>query len=323
MSDDPILRRGRGVIALESKVLGDLSARLDARFTEAVGALVACRGKVVLCGMGKAGIIARKIASTLSSLGTPSFFMHPGEASHGDLGMVNSDDIVIMISNSGESDEVTALIPSVKAIGALLIAITGREKSILAREAKIHLFLGENPEACSLGLAPTSSTTAMLAMGDALAVCVMEQKPAFKEREYAFFHPGGALGKKLLKVGDLMRKGADAPVVGELTTVQEVLFAMTRARAGAAMVVDAGGRLTGFFADGDLRRHLERDASVLGQPVVSCMTRAPKTIPASAYAMEALKKMRDHRIGDLPVLDEAGKPVGMMALKDLASIGLL
>lgn len=323
MSEDPILARGRGVIALESTVLSDLSRRLDGRFTEAVGALAACKGKVVLCGMGKAGIIARKIASTLSSLGTASFFMHPGEASHGDLGMLKRDDIVIMVSNSGESDEVTALIPSVKAIGALLIAITGKNESVLAREAGIHLFLGENPEACSMGLAPTSSTTAMLALGDALAVCVMEQKPNWSEKEYAFFHPGGALGKKLLKVTDLMRKGAEAPVVGETALVKEVLFTMTRARAGLAMVVDGSGRMTGIFADGDLRRHLEQDGTVLSKTVASCMTRSPKTIHASAFAMEALKKMRDHMIGDLPVLDGEGKPVGMVALKDLASIGLL
>lgn len=318
-----VLTRGRDIIQLESRVLSDLSGLLDGSFTKAVEMLFRCEGKVILSGVGKAGIIGRKIASTLSSTGTSSFFMHPGEAAHGDLGMLTGRDVVIMISNSGESTEVTSLIPSVKAIGASLIAITGKRASLLAREATVHLFLGEQPEACSLGLAPTSSTTAMLALGDALALCVMERRPHFNERAYAFFHPGGALGKKLLRVSEIMRKGEDAPIVNESATVKEVLLTITRSRAGGAMVVDGGGLLTGFFADGDLRRHLEKDDGVLGRAVAQCMTPKPKTTGPDAYAMEALKKLRDHMIGELPVVDPSGRPLGLITLKDLASIGLL
>lgn len=323
LDSQAVLARGRDIVHLESQVLAGLRDRLDEAFCRAVETLVACRGKVILSGVGKAGIIGRKIASTLSSTGTSSFFMHPGEAAHGDLGMLTKSDVVLMISNSGESTEVTSLIPSIKAIGATLIGMTGKPASLLARESDIHLFLGENPEACSLGLAPTSSTTAMLAMGDALALCVMERRPDFTERDYAFFHPGGALGKKLLKVSVLMRKGDDAPRVFETASVKDVLLEITRSRAGGAMVMDPAGRLTGFFADGDLRRHLEKDAQVLTRPVADCMTRNPKTMGPDAYAFEALKKLRDHMIGELPVVDGDGKPVGLITLKDLASIGLL
>ncbi len=321
----PILKKGREVVELEAKVIHSLVERLDANFTQAVEKITACRGRVVLSGVGKAGTIARKIASTFSSLGTASFFMHPAEASHGDLGMVRRDDIVLFLSNSGESSEVNALIPSIKALGAFLIAITGQKESTLGREADLTLDIGMNPEACSLGLAPTSSTTAMLVMGDALAVTVMEQKPDFDEKHYAFFHPGGALGKKLLRVHEVMRKGEEVVILPETATVRDCLFAITKAasRAGAAVLVDGNGKLAGIFTDGDLRRGLEKDPDALVKPVKAVMTRSPRSTTENAFAMEALKILRDLKIGELPVLNDAGKPVGVLSVKDLISIGLL
>lgn len=322
---DAILQKGREVLALEAKVLGDLVLRLDENFSRAVKLVAGVKGRAVLSGVGKAGIIARKIASTFSSLGTSAFYMHPAEASHGDLGMVRREDVVIFLSNSGESSEITALIPSVKAIGATLISITGQKESTLAKAADIPLDIGVNPEACSFGLAPTSSTTAMLALGDALAVCVMEEKPDFDQKAYAFFHPGGALGKKLLRVRDVMRKGNEIVVLPETVSVKDCLFAITRAasRAGAAVLVDTNGKLAGIFTDGDLRRGLEKDPGALSRPVKDVMTKSPKHTTENAFAMEALKILRDLKIGELPVLNEAGAPVGVLSVKDLISIGLL
>ncbi|MFH1707840.1 MAG: KpsF/GutQ family sugar-phosphate isomerase [Planctomycetota bacterium] len=314
---------GRFVITRERDTLTGLAAMVDDSFDRAVDRIRAATGRVCVTGMGKAGIIAQKIAGTLASTGTRAFCLHPAEAAHGDLGMLDKDDVLLVLSNSGESREVVEIIPAVKAIGAAIIAITGQPGSTLAREADVVLAIGRIEEACPLGLAPTSSTTAMLALGDALALTIMKFNPSFDQARYAFFHPGGALGKKLLRVDEVMRTGADCPVMPAGTAVKEVLFAITKARAGGAMITDRDGRVAGFFADGDLRRGMETHADILTRPVDGFMTKNPKVIAAGSFALEALTLMKRHMIGELPVVDADRRPAGMLALKDLIAIGLL
>ena len=315
------LTRAKQVLRIEAESIQRLIPRVGASFSKAVELLVACKGRVVVTGMGKAGLIGQKISSTLASTGTPSLFVHPADAIHGDLGRVTKDDCLIALSNSGETPALNQLLPIIKQIGTPLIALTGNTRSHLAKHSDVVIDVSVRREACALNLAPTSSTTAMLAMGDALSVVVAERK-GFKERDFAFFHPGGQLGKRLLlKVSDLMRTGASNPIVRESATVKAVLLAITKARAGCASVVDARGRLSGIFTDGDLRRHLESTSNLLARSVRDVMIRRPKTIPPDHLAAEALRLLREYRIDELVVVDALQRPVGLLDVQDLLKAG--
>jgi arabinose-5-phosphate isomerase len=317
------LKRAREVFKIEAQAVRALANKLDNNFIKSMEEICRCKGRVVVTGMGKAGIIGQKISATLSSLGTPSIWLHSAEAVHGDLGRVTKDDVVIALSNSGETEETKSLIPILKKIGAKIIAITGSKKSSLARHSDLVLDVSVKKEVCPLGLAPTSSTTAMLAMGDALAVCLVEKK-GFKARDFALFHPGGALGKKLLlKVEDIMRKGNANPIVKEEAIVKDALYAITEARAGAASVVDNVGRLSGIFTDGDLRRHLEGDTNLSRRKVKEVMTKNPVTTAPEKLAVEALRILEEKKIDELPVVDKNRKPVGMLDVQDILRAGLV
>ena len=315
------LRRAREVLRIEAEAIQRLIPRLGGAFAQAVRLLLACKGRVVVTGMGKAGLIGQKLSATLASTGTPSLWIHSAEAIHGDVGRVTKDDCVIALSNSGQTEELTQLLPVIKQIGARLIALTGNIRSTLARHTDVALDVSVKREACSLNLAPTASTTAMLAMGDALAVVVAELK-GFRERDFALFHPGGQLGRRLvLRVRDLMRTGRANPIVRETTSVKNVLLAITRARAGCAAVVDARGQLTGIFTDGDLRRHLDIPPDLPRLPVARVMTRNPKTLAADRLAVEALRLLREYRIDELVVVEGHRRPVGLLDVQDLLKAG--
>ena len=309
---------GRRVFAVEADALAAVAGRIDGAFSAACRAILASRGRVVCCGMGKSGHVARKIAATLASTGTPAFYVHPGEAAHGDLGMVTDADIVLALSYSGESDEVLLLLPALKRQGNVVIAMTGREHSTLAREADIHLDVSVPAEACPLALAPTSSTTASLAMGDALAVALLEAR-GFTADDFARSHPAGALGRRLLlHITDVMHAGDDVPKVGPTATVSEALVEMSRKRLGMTAVVDDDGRLLGLYTDGDLRRSLDdADVDLRGTRIEAVMTRAPRTIDADALAVEAAQLMETHKINALLVIDGDRRVVGALNIHDL------
>ena len=311
------------VFRIEAEAIKDLAGRLDENFDRAVEAIYRTTGRVVIMGMGKPGIIGEKISATLTSTGTPSLFLHPAEAVHGDLGKVTKEDVVLAISNSGETEEVLRVIPLIKKIGARLIALAGNTKSTLARHSDIILDVGVKKEACPMGLAPTASTTATLAMGDALAVALIKRK-GFREADYAFFHPGGTLGKRLiLKVEDIMRKDFENPIVEENALVKDVLVKITSVRAGSASVVDKKGKLTGIFTDGDLRRHIEGAENIALRKIKDVMTRSPKTITKEKLAVEALRILKENRIDEIPVVDKNNKPVGLVDVQDLLKAGLV
>jgi len=317
------LQEAKRVLEIEAQSIKDLIPKLGKEFEKALKLLMHCKGRVVLTGMGKTGIIAQKISATMSSTGTPSLYLHSAEAVHGDLGRVTKDDVIIAFSNSGETEEMRKLLPLIKKIGAKLIAFTGNTKSSLAKYSNVVLDVGVKKEACPLGLAPTSSTTAMLAMGDALSVCLLKEK-GFKEENFAFYHPGGALGRKLLlKVEDIMRKGQANPIVGENASVKEVLYAITKARAGAASIVDKKGRLAGIFTDGDLRRHFDGNENLPQLKIKDVMTKAPITITKDHLAAEALGILKEKKIDEIPVVDAKGLPVGMLDVQDLLKAGLV
>lgn len=317
-----VIESGKEVLRLEAKAISSLIPRLDERFSRAVDMILKCKSRVVVTGMGKPGIIAKKLAATLASTGTPAMSLHPAEAVHGDLGMVVKDDVVIAISNSGETEEITKLIPTIKKIGAKLISFSGDMKSTLARNSDIALDIGVKREACPLGLAPTASVAASLAMGDALAAALLKKR-GFNVEDYAFFHPGGNLGRKFLKVEDLMRHGKANPVTTESAKVKDVLLIITRARAGAASIVNKNGKVTGIFTDGDLRRHIEKGRTLLEREVVSVMTKNPKTISAACLASEALRILREKKIDELPVIDRNSRPIGMLDVQDLLKAGVV
>ena len=317
------LSRARAVLRNEAEALRRLVPKLDRRFVKAVELLLECKGRVVVTGMGKAGIIAQKLSATLASTGTPSYWLHPAEAIHGDMGRIRKADVVIAFSNSGETEELTRLLPIILRIGAPVIAFTGKTASTLGRHSDVTLDVGVAREACTLNLAPTSSTTAMLAMGDALAVVVAEQK-GFRERDFALLHPGGQLGRRLLlRVADLMRTGAANPVVRRTRRVRDVLLAITGARAGCASVVDERGRLVGIFTDGDLRRHIDSSVDLAGRAVGEVMTARPKTIEPDRLAEEALRVLREYKIAELVVVDRRGRPVGLLDVQDLLKAGFV
>lgn len=309
---------GRRVFEIETQALAAVAARIDGDFTAACRLILASAGRVVCTGMGKSGHIARKIAATLASTGTPAFYVHPGEAAHGDLGMITDADIVLALSYSGESDEVLTVLPVLKRQGNRFIAMTGRADSTMARESDIHLDVSVPAEACPLALAPTSSTTAALAMGDALAVALLEAR-GFTADDFARSHPAGALGRRLLlHIADVMHAGDGIPRVGPDASVSEALVEMSRKRLGMTAVVDADSRLLGLYTDGDLRRTLD-DARVdlRTTRIAEVMTRSPRTIDANALAIEAAQLMETHKIGGLLVIDEAQRVVGALNIHDL------
>jgi arabinose-5-phosphate isomerase len=304
------------VLQSEANAILGLIDRIDENFEKAVELLAACKGRVVLTGMGKSGIICRKIAATFSSTGQPALFLHPAEAIHGDLGMVVPGDVVMSISNSGETAELLRLLEMLKRLGIPLIALTGRSQSTLARYSDVVLDVSVTQEACPLNLVPTASTTAALAMGDALAMCLMVQR-GFKEEDFARLHPGGKLGMKLLKVSELMRTGEAVPIVRIKTPMKDVIYEMSRKGIGITSVVDDAGRLMGIISDGDLRRHLEHDDQLLKLNAEDVMTRDPKTIDGEDLATKALNIMEQKRITSLLILDKDRKILGIIHLHDL------
>ncbi|NLN77549.1 MAG: KpsF/GutQ family sugar-phosphate isomerase [Armatimonadetes bacterium] len=316
--------RAIATLQAEGEAVLAMCGRLNSSFALAVEAVLGCSGRLVITGMGKSGAIGRKLAGTFASTGTPSLFLHPAEGIHGDLGMVTSADIVLAISNSGESEEIAHILPAIGRIGAKLIAMVGRPSSSLGGCADIVLDTSVEREACPLGLAPTTSTTVQLALGDALALAVMEAR-RFSHEDYALYHPGGALGRKLLlRVSDVMRSGDEVAVVQSDVALRDVLFAITRAGAGAACVVDGKGLLLGIITDGDVRRALLNDEKALSRLASQVMSANPRTISPDRLATEGLRKMEGppRQIGEMPVMLD-GKPVGMLMLKDLVAAGIV
>ncbi|HMF48075.1 MAG TPA: KpsF/GutQ family sugar-phosphate isomerase [Candidatus Saccharimonadales bacterium] len=322
MKSDAIIKRAADVLRIEANALLAMIDRLDHNFVRAVELMGACRGKIVVTGLGKSGVICQKIAATLASTGTPSFFLHSGDAVHGDLGMVREDDLILAVSNSGETDEILKLLPHFKLHGIKLLVITGNPNSTLAKAGDVVLDVRVTEEASTLGPAPTASTTAALAMGDALAVVLLEEK-GFKEEDFALRHPGGTLGRRLLlRVADLMYRGAQLPVVQQKTLVRDALFEITSKRLGVTGVTDAEGKLVGIITDGDLRRGLERKGQILELTAEEIMTREPKTVSADTMATEAMAVMERFPITSLFVLDARDCPVGVIHLHDLVKAGI-
>lgn len=310
-------------LQLESQAIAGLVEQLDDQFDNACALVLACRGRVIVTGMGKSGHIAGKVAATLASTGTPAFFVHPGEASHGDLGMITPGDSVLALSNSGETAEVTALLPLLKRLGTPLISMTGRPGSTLARHADAHIHVGVEREACPLDLAPTSSTTAALAMGDALAVALLEAR-GFTAEDFAFSHPGGNLGKRLLlRVADLMHSGKRLPRVALGSPLRDALLEITRQGLGFTCVIAPDGTLSGVYTDGDLRRTLDQYSDLSGLIVDEVMTAPGRRVPPDMLAAEAVRIMEDSRITALAVVDERGQPVGALHMHDLLSSGVI
>ncbi|MFM8250562.1 MAG: SIS domain-containing protein [Planctomycetota bacterium] len=318
---DTILEWGREIVRVEAAALADLTERLSTEFVTAIRLIAECRGSVIVTGMGKAGLVGQKLAATFASTGTRSHFLHAGEAVHGDLGRIHRDDLVLVLSASGETEEIVRLLPSLQDLGTHVLAITGQPNSRLGQAATITLDLGSLREACVLGLAPSTSTTAMLALGDALALVVSRVR-GFGRGDFARFHPGGSLGRKLAKVNEVMRPLADCRVAAETATVRDILVQVRRPgrRTGAIMLLDPQGRLTGIFTDSDLARLLERkqDAAIDG-PIHQVMTRNPRTIPSGAAVSEAITLLADRKLSELPVIAADGTPAGLIDVTDLMS----
>ncbi|MDR5868394.1 KpsF/GutQ family sugar-phosphate isomerase [Halomonas koreensis] len=322
-SSSGLLASAERTLRLEQQAIGALVERLDGDFERACELILACRGRVVVTGMGKSGHIGGKIAATLASTGTPAFFVHPGEASHGDLGMITPGDVVLALSNSGETAEVTALLPLLKRLGTPLISLTGRPGSTLARHAEAHLDAGVEREACPLDLAPTSSTTAALALGDALAVALLESR-GFTAEDFALSHPGGSLGKRLLlTVADLMHSGDRLPRVPLGSPLRDALLEITRQGLGFTCVIDPAGRLAGVYTDGDLRRTLDQHSDLSGLSVDRVMTVPGKRVSPDTLAAEAVRLMEDGRITALAVVDDDDRPVGALHMHDLLASGVI
>lgn len=307
----------RQVLNIEADAVRALTQRIDANFLAALNLILACKGRVIVSGMGKSGHIARKIAATMSSTGTPAYFVHPGEASHGDLGMVTAQDVFVGISYSGESEELLTIVPVIKRQGAHLITLTGNPKSSLAQAADVHLDGSVAQEACPMGLAPTASTTAALALGDALAVALLDAK-GFGEEDFARSHPGGSLGRRLLThVSDIMHTHASIPSVREDASLADAVLEISRKGLGMTAIVDAGKHLLGVYTDGDLRRTLEKKLDFSTTPVSAVMSRNPRSIGPDALAVEAVQLMEQYNINQLPVADANNKLVGALNMHDL------
>ncbi len=317
------LEAARRTITIERDSVSALLEHLDAGFTKACELALACSGRIVVTGMGKSGHIGSKIAATLASTGTPSFFVHPGEASHGDLGMITRGDVVLALSNSGTTSEVVTLLPLLKRLGVPLISMTGNPDSLLARSADTHLYAGAEQEACPLGLAPTSSTTVALVMGDALAVALLEAR-GFSAEDFAFSHPGGALGRRLLlKTEDIMHSGARIPESTPDTPLSQALLEMSSKGLGMTCIVDDQGMLTGVFTDGDLRRALDKSIDLHKTPIRELMTSPCASVDRESLAAEALRIMEEKKINALPVTDASGQLVGALNMHDLLRAGVI
>lgn len=312
------LSRAAEVIRVEARTIAGLVERLDGRFEEAVERILGCRGLVIVTGMGKAGLVGAKISATLASTGTPSVALHPTEAMHGDLGRIRPDDVLLALSNSGRTDELRDLLPHVRRIGAAILTITGDTDSSIAKLSDCVLDLGRVDEACPLGLAPTASTSAMMALGDALAMVVSSER-GFSREDYARYHPSGSLGRRLMKVREIMRTGRELPLVPLGTRVVDVILTMSRTpgRPGAALIVDGRRHLEGIFTDGDLRRLLEGGIAQMEQPVDGFMGRSPKTIDPEAFVDDAERLLREHKIDQIAVTDAGGQAVGLVDVQDL------
>lgn len=323
---EEMLKHAQNVLRMEAEAILELVPRVDEHFAAAISLILECNGRTVITGMGKSGIIGRKMAATFASTGTPTFYLHPAEGIHGDLGMVTCGDVVIALSNSGETGEVLNILPSLRRIGAKIIAMVGNSNSTLAKNADVVLDVGVSKEACPLGLAPTSSTTAALAYGDAIALALL-QKHNFTANQFAVFHPGGSLGRRLLlTVEDIMHSGEENPVVLGATTVQEALFVITDKGLGAVSVIDEHGVMQGVLTDGDIRRGLSKGIDFLQRPVTELMTKAPKTITKDKLAAQALHLMESNKpkpITVLPVIDSENKVIGLLHMTDLVRQGVV
>jgi len=316
------LETARRVLRIEAEALGEIMQRLDARFDEAVELLLACKGRVVVSGMGKSGLIGRKIAATFSSTGTPAAFLHPAEAIHGDLGMLMRDDAVLAVSYGGETEEIIALLETIKRLGLRMVTLTGHPRSTIAAASDVVLDVSVKEEACSLNLAPTASTTATMAMGDALAIALLDRR-GFSPGDFAALHPGGRLGKKLLRVENLMHAGEAMPRVVVTAKMPDVIYEMSKKGLGMTTVVDAQGRLAGILTDGDLRRLMQqRGAATLDLVVGDCVTKSPQTIAPGELAGSALRIMEERKITSLVVVDAERRPVGVVHLHDLWTLEL-
>lgn len=329
MARDPVepqspLAYAAQVLETEASAIRSVVSRLGPSFERALQLILGCRGRVVVTGIGKAGFIAQKLSATFASTGTPSHFLHPAEALHGDLGRVVRDDVIIALSNSGESEEIIRLLPALKRLEIPLISITGREASTLGKASAVVLDIGNIEEACPMGLAPTASAVALLALGDALAMSVLRARP-FTTEDYAWNHPGGKLGQKLRKVGEVMRQGPHNPIVAEHAPLSDAISVMTKTpgRPGATNIVDAAGQLVGIFTDGDLRRKIEEGFKDFNAPVGEVMTRAPRTVSPELLAVDAAKVLREKQIDQVPVVDSEGRPVGLLDVQDLLAARIL
>ena len=321
--DDALRELGLAVIQVEAQAIADLASRIDANFVAACKTLFACRGRIVVTGVGKSGHIGGKIAATLASTGTPAFFVHSGEASHGDLGMITANDVVLALSNSGETTEILAILPLIKRLNISLIALTGNPRSTLAKFATIHLDVSVKQEACPLGLAPTSSTTAALVMGDALAVSLLEAR-GFTRDDFAFSHPGGQLGRRLLlRVSDIMHTDSSIPKVSENTLVSGAILEMTTKKLGMTAIVNSENKLLGVFTDGDLRRLLGNNLSLPNCKISEVMTKNSKVIHADCLAAEAMQIMQQNKISALCVVDDQQKVCGALNMHDLIRAGIV
>ncbi|MCW8943835.1 MAG: KpsF/GutQ family sugar-phosphate isomerase [Sedimenticola sp.] len=314
---------GLAVINNEAAAIQSLASRINGDFAHACGYMLACEGRIVVTGMGKSGHIGNKIAATLASTGSPAFFVHPGEASHGDLGMITAKDVVLALSNSGETAEIVTILPLLKRLGIPLIALTGNPKSTLALQADVHIDVSVEQEACPLNLAPTSSTTATLAMGDALAVALLESK-GFTEQDFARSHPGGSLGRRLLlMVSDVMVTGDNIPLVSDQASLRDALLEMTNKGLGMTAIIDGSGRIKGIYTDGDLRRTLDRDIDIRNARVADVMTQGGTTATANILAAEVLKMMQEKKINSLFVVDENQMPIGALNMHTLLLAGIV
>jgi arabinose-5-phosphate isomerase len=319
---ETLLARAAEVVRVEARTIAGLEQRLDGTFVRAVDMLLSCEGQVIATGVGKAGLVAQKIAATLASTGTSSSFLHPTEALHGDLGRLRARDLLLALSNSGESHEIAALLGPARRLGVPIVVITGEPDSTVARHADCVLDIGRVQEACPLNLAPTASTSAMLALGDALAMVVLQERH-FGREDYALYHPAGALGRKLMRVREVMRKGDQLPLVRPGAPIREVVLVMNRTpgRPGAALVADGDGRLVGIFTHGDLSRLLESEGAIdMAAPVEQHMGRSPKVIGPDQLVEEALRLLREHRIDQIPVVDAERRPLGLIDVQDLLDV---
>jgi len=317
-----IFKIAKATLESEAQAVKDQLKHLDSNFEEAVSLIKDCKGHVVVVGLGKSGLVGRKISATMSSIGIPSVFLHPAEGLHGDLGMIMSDDVVIMLSYSGETEELKRLLPTLIRMKVAIIAMTGKPKALIWKDINCIIDCSVEREACPYNLAPTSSTTALLAMGDVLALTVSNLK-GFKKEHLAVLHPLGAIGKRLtMHVGDLMRKGKQNPVVKQNVNVEDAIIVMTSTRVGAVSIVDDAGKIVGFFTDGDLRRHLHSDEKLLKKSITSVMTKSPKVITSKILAIEAAEVLKKYNIDNIPVVDEDRKPIGILDQGDLLAEGI-